>query len=86
MKHPVDLNKLTEFLGKKTIQLTCPVCQTKNNWSSTKNLYQVTEFQTDNWIGQGNALPVLPLTCENCGNIVFINAIKAGLIDPKKDL
>ena len=25
---------------------------------------------------------MVPLTCDNCGNTYFINALKSGLIDP----
>ena len=32
----------------------------------------------------GSTFPIVPLTCNNCGNTYFINALVAKLIDPQE--
>lgn len=78
----VDNKKLSEFL--KIIQApVCPLCGS-NNWGASDRIFQLQEFHGGKIIigGETKIFPVLPLTCEKCGNTYFINAIGAKLIDP----
>ena len=43
-------------------------------------IYEIREFQGGNFIIGGTPIvPVLPVTCGNCGNTVLVNAIVAGV-------
>lgn len=81
----VDQEKLQQYLQKITPP-ECPLCQ-QRRWSVNDTIFQLLEFQNgDLIIGGGQSIfPVIPLTCDNCGNVHFINAIKAGLIEPNKN-
>lgn len=77
----MDINKkkIEKFLEKKNI----PVCQLCNNneWEISTKLFQLLEFDTNGLVLGGDAYPVVPITCNHCGNTLFVNAIVAGLID-----
>lgn len=82
IKMKVNDKKLKEYL-KKIKAPICPLCGS-NHWTVSDKIFQLHEFQNGDLIigGDSKILPVLPLTCENCGNTYFINAIRAQLIDP----
>lgn len=81
----VDQKKLQQYLSKITPP-ECPLCH-KRNWGVNDTIFQLLEFQNGELIigGGKNIFPVVPLICDNCGNVYFINAIKAGLIEPDKN-
>lgn len=63
----------------------CPLCG-EIHWRISDKVFQVMEYEHGGLILGGAAVPVLPLTCMNCGNTYFINALVADLIDkPKKE-
>lgn len=78
IEHP---DKLIRFLNTKWGQVECPICK-KISWNVPGTIYELREFNNGNLIIGGNSslVPVIPITCNNCGNVIFINAITAGLV------
>ena len=77
----INSDKVIRFLQEKWQGRTCPMCQA-GNWSVSDQVFEMREFNGGNRIlgGKSSILPVIPVTCANCGNIIFVNAIVAGLI------
>lgn len=78
----VNQKKLENYV-KKLHATACPLCG-NNHWTFNDTLFQLMEFDTKEVILGGSVFPVIPLTCDNCGNTYFINVISAGLIDKQK--
>lgn len=57
------------------------MCQS-GNWSVSSEVFELREFNGGNLVISGNSsiIPIIPITCSNCGNIIYINAILAGII------
>lgn len=64
----------------------CPMCG-EGVWIVNDTIFEMREFQGGNLvIGGGTAiLPVVPVTCKQCGHTVFFNALTLGLIDSKNE-
>lgn len=75
----IEDKKIDEYIKKISVS-NCPLCG-NNNWTITDRVLQLTEFRTENVEGTNTLFPVIPLTCQNCGNTYFINVLVAGLID-----
>ena len=58
----------------------CPLCNS-NRWTISDQVFQAPEFDYNGIIVGGISYPMVPLTCQTCGNTYFINALFAGLID-----
>lgn len=80
----IDEKKIELFFKEKNI----PVCQfcSHNNWGVSPKVFQLHEFDTNGLTIGGPAFPVVPITCNHCGNTLFINAIIAKLIDVTDDV
>ncbi|RHU95684.1 hypothetical protein DXC04_08415 [Dorea sp. OM07-5] len=76
----VEQSKLNEYL-KKIHGSVCPLCG-NNHWNISDQVFQAVEFDYKGILIGGTSFPMVPLTCDNCGNTYFINALKSGLIDP----
>lgn len=74
--------KLDRYL-KKIRGPICPLCG-EQDWNVTAKVFQVTEFHYNKMQIGGPAIPIIPITCSNCGNTYFVNALIAKLIDPSE--
>jgi len=84
MGQKVDSQKLLNHLNSKWQGRPCQMCGV-GNWTVSDSIFELREYNQGNMvIGGGPLIPVVPVTCNNCGNTVFVNAIKAGLIEPNK--
>jgi len=85
MAQKVDSEKIINHLKTKWGGRPCQMCGI-GSWNVSDSIFELREFNAGNMVlGNGPLIPVVPITCDNCGNTVFINAIKAGLIEqPKK--
>jgi len=84
MGQKIDSEKLLSHLKSKWQGRSCQMCGT-GNWNVSDSIFELREYNQGNLvIGGGPIIPVVPITCDNCGNTVFINAIKAGLIEQNK--
>lgn len=72
--------RLQEWFRTKWKHRACPVCGT-NAYAAPDRVWQVPEFrQGAIIIGGGRLIPMFPVTCNNCGYIVWVNAIAAGVL------
>ena len=78
-------NVLTH-LKEKWKGRSCPLCNS-GNWNISDTVYELREFQEGNLVlGAGPILPLIPVTCNNCGNTVLVNALVSKAIEqPKKE-
>ena len=76
----IEQSKLNEYL-KKIHGSVCPLCG-NNHWNISDQVFQAIEFDYKGILLGGASYPMVSLTCDNCGNTYFINALKSGLLDP----
>lgn len=53
-----------------------------NAWAVQDKVFQLNEFSSGSLVIGGPLVPVVPVTCTNCGNTVLVNAIIAGAVQP----
>jgi hypothetical protein len=74
-----DGDKVLHFLQQKWGGRGCPVCG-QGPWQVQDKVFQLTEYHEGNLILGGPLVPVIPVTCGNCGNTVLVNAIVCGAV------
>lgn len=80
----IEQDKLKELVDKLNgfTNRQCPLCGGKK-FSVFDSVYEMREYQKGK-IGN-NLIPVIPLTCETCGNTFFVNAIKIGVLEKEPE-
>jgi predicted nucleic-acid-binding Zn-ribbon protein len=73
-----DSNKIIEHLKEKWFAKPCPMCG-GGPWNVQDSTFQLTEFNEGNLILGGPVIPIIPVTCGNCGYTALVNAIVAGI-------
>lgn len=61
----------------------CPMCGGRA-WSVSNKIFELREFNDGNFVLGGpnsSIAPVIPVTCDRCGNTIFINALSTSLIE-----
>lgn len=73
-----DINK--HIAEKWQVPVACPVCK-HNNWSVSQEILELREFHGGKMVVGGNTaiVPIVPVTCSNCGNTVLFNPLVAGI-------
>lgn len=63
----------------------CDVCSEKS-WNINDTIFELREFQGGGMVIGGNSSiqPLISMTCNNCGNTKFLNAIKLGITNPQE--
>ncbi len=79
----VDGSKVLEFLKEKWGGRTCPMCS-KGPLAINPKTFQLTEFNEGSLVIGGPVFPVIPVSCENCGHMILVSAIKVGAINPNQ--
>lgn len=80
----IESEKLIQHLKTKWAGRRCPLCNT-GNWNVSDKVYELREFHGGGLvIGNIPIVPVVPITCDNCGNTVLVNSIVAGLTKQNK--
>jgi hypothetical protein len=75
-----DSSKVIAYLqGKWGTNRLCPMCS-RGPWQVENRIFQLMEFHQGSIIVGGPVIPLIPVTCANCGNTVLVNAIKAGAV------
>jgi RNase P subunit RPR2 len=77
----IDKNKVIAHLESKWKPRTCPMCG-EGLWNVQNSIYQLSEYNEGAFVVGGPLIPVIPVTCENCGHTVLVNAILSGAITP----
>ena len=82
--NPEQSEKALAFIKSKwKPPIKCSCCGS-NNWSVTSNVFQLISYTAAGSPVGGPVVPLFPVTCNNCGNTILINAIIAGLVEPPK--
>jgi predicted RNA-binding Zn-ribbon protein involved in translation (DUF1610 family) len=70
-----------KHLNKKWGQKNCPMCG-ENSWNVSDKIFELREFHNGNLVvgKESTIFPVFPVSCNNCGNSIFVNALIAGAI------
>lgn len=72
--------KLIQFLNEKWGGRPCPMCS-KGPWEVQGKIFQLNEFSQGNLVLGGPILPVVPVSCTNCGYTVLVNALLTGVLE-----
>lgn len=75
------LQLIQQAISSRVRNYSCVLCQ-NTNWSLSDqaNLLSLTDNIGSITLG-GNSLPLVAMTCTNCGNTHFINLAILGLLD-----
>ena len=77
-----NTENLLKHLNEKWHNKKCPLCQS-DDWNATENVFELRQFNKgDLTLGNAPIIPVVPVTCRNCGNTVLLNAMIAKVIEP----
>ena len=74
-----ESKKILAHLQSKWGQRSCPMCN-GGPWNVQDSSFQLAEFNEGALVLGGPLVPVIPVTCSNCGNTVLVNAIVAGVV------
>lgn len=75
-------DKLNEYFDKISIP-KCPLCGS-SKWSVTGKVFQLPEFNPEQSDNTQVVYPVIPISCNSCGNVILISAIRAGIVSKEK--
>ncbi len=82
----MNTEKFISHLNQKWGNKPCPMCGS-SNWNVSDTVYELREFHGGNLVlGNGPIIPIVPVTCTNCGNSIFVNALMSGAIEKPKNL
>lgn len=79
-----DSEKVIKFLNEKWQGRVCPMCGS-GPWNVQNKTFQLTEFHQGSFVIGGPLIPVVPVSCVNCGHTVLVNAIIAEAVAPAPD-
>ena len=85
MKIPDDKKEMLikEINGYGFGTKICQVCG-KSNWSIDEHIFQLSEFHEGKILAPGVVIPLVSISCGNCGNTITMSAIKLGVVEPQK--
>lgn len=75
----VASDKLIKFLNEKWGDRACPMCN-KGPWEVQGKIFQLSEFSGGGLVVGGPLIPVVPVSCSNCGHTVLVNALISGTL------
>ena len=78
-----DSDKFIEQMKEKWKDVACPMCQSQN-WSISATIFLLPQYKDKKVILDDKIFPVIPVSCQNCGNTVLVSAIISGMIEKFK--
>lgn len=78
MENSIDGNKIIQFLNEKWKNAKCPMCGA-GNWNVDPHVVTTVSVENRSIQLGGRFFPLIPVTCMNCGNTIFVNAIVCGV-------
>ncbi len=75
-----NLDKVIKFISDKWGNSSCPMCK-NGSFEVQEKVFQLNEFKNGNLIVGGPLIPIVPVTCKNCGNTILVNALISGAVD-----
>lgn len=76
----ITLKLLQEKWPKNPV---CPSC-TDQKWTISDTLCEIREFHGGGFKVAGQIVPVIVVTCSNCGYTMLFNALALGLLKPEE--
>jgi ribosomal protein S27AE len=77
----LNTGKLLEELSAKWNGRACPLCG-KGSWIASEKIFELREYNDgDLVLGGGPITPVVPITCDNCGNTVLVNPLVLKIVE-----
>lgn len=78
----IDSDKLIKHLTGKWQGRNCPMCN-QGNWNVSDKIFELREYNGGSMVIGGNSpiVPIIPVTCDNCGNVLMVNAIVAQVLE-----
>ena len=74
----IDTKKVLEHLNKvRSTSKVCKFCGA-NDWAVVGKVFELREFH--NSASGSPIIPVIPVTCNQCGNLLLFNGIAAKLV------
>ena len=64
---------------QNVMRMPCSVCGTMN-WHGEDAIFELREFVGGDVPTQGAVKPVLAMTCNGCGQVIFMSPLKTGII------
>lgn len=74
-----ESQKVIQHLQAKWGSKACPMCSS-GPWNVQDTSFQLTEFNEGNMVIGGPVIPLVTVMCGNCGYVVLVNAIVAGVL------
>ena len=73
------MNTKDDFLRliKSKVQCSCPLCGSGKDWFTTSEIMSLSSYKQG---AVATCIPVVPLSCPNCGYTILLNADILGLI------
>ncbi len=74
-----DQEKAITYLKEKWPETSriCPICGNAE-FVISDTIFAITEYDSPTLGSVG--FPIIPIVCDNCGNVILFNAIKMGII------
>lgn len=81
MKLSTKQKELLEEKLRSQPYLVCPICN-QGHISVSDRLFELREFEGGNLIigGGSSLIPLVVMTCQNCGHVFFLSAIALGIL------
>jgi hypothetical protein len=79
----IEAAKLIEHLRGKWAGRPCQMCGV-GNWNVNESTFELREFNEGPLVLGGPIMPVVPVTCTNCGNTILVNAVVSGVVKPRE--
>ena len=77
----VNKDKLLKKINEKWTTKQCPMCG-NNNWNIDSDMMTMVGVGSDKSISLGGKMiPVVAITCNECGNTIFVNPLAIKCVD-----
>ena len=71
----LDREKFLNEINKRWVNKNCPMCG-HNNWNIDPNMVTAVRITENGAVALGGDLiPLVAVTCLDCGNVVFVNPL-----------
>lgn len=73
--------RITDYINDAWKEIKCPLCL-KIQWTVPNTFYELRQYYRGNIqriTGRTAIIPIVPVTCANCGYTMLINSIVSGL-------
>ena len=79
-REKLDKDKAIAWLSKHWQgNKICPICA-QNRWTVSDELVEIRPFKGGSLVLGGAIMPLMVVTCSNCGHTLLFNAVLAGLV------